>query len=250
MQFMDTRPSTWKELQDFVAMLLNQAGYSATSPCTIDTVRGKVEVDVLVESPDPLVKKIICECKFWSSPVTKEKVHAFRTVVNDSGASIGLLISQNGFQSGAIEAAKLSNVKLVSWSDFLDLIEDKWVIEKLKRIKKKSNPVVEYVNPMHFPFEKLKESDKRRYIDASKKYTPLKNTCWLLSRSDLKNDSVILEECYSITKFSSIVKYLNFLESEIDCAVSLFENITASSGIVIPDERFEKFDGYTFANLY
>ena len=63
MKFTDRCPSTWKELQDDVALLLNQSGYHAISPCTIETVRGRVEVDVLVESPDELIKKIICECK-------------------------------------------------------------------------------------------------------------------------------------------------------------------------------------------
>ena len=117
MKFTDRCPATWKELQDDVALLLNQSGYRAVSPCTIDTVRGKVEVDVLVESPDELVKRIVCECKFWNSSVPKEKVHAFRTVVQDSGASLGLLISQAGFQSGAIEAANLSNVRLMTWNN-------------------------------------------------------------------------------------------------------------------------------------
>ena len=61
MKFIDRCPSTWRELQDDVALLLNQAGYQAVSPRTIETVRGCVEVDVLVESPDELIKKIICE---------------------------------------------------------------------------------------------------------------------------------------------------------------------------------------------
>lgn len=127
MKFTDRCPATWKELQDDVALLLNQSGYRAVSPCTIDTVRGKVEVDVLVESPDELVKRIVCECKFWNSSVPKEKVHAFRTVVQDSGASLGLLISQAGFQSGAIEAANLSNVRLMTWNEFTDgAKKDSW----------------------------------------------------------------------------------------------------------------------------
>lgn len=249
MKFIERCPSTWEELQDYVALLLNQAGYHATSPCTIDTVRGQVEVDVLVESPDALVKKIICECKFWKTAVPKEKVHAFRTVVHDSGAALGLLISRAGFQSGAMEAAKLSNVQLLTWEEFTDLIADKWTIEKLKKIKKRCDRVAEYVNPLHFPFEKLKESDKGRYIVASEKYTDLKMTCWLLTKSALKNDLPFLEKCYSIEKFSSIVEYLNHLEAEVDKAVSVFENITASSGIVIPEECFEKLEAYTFMNL-
>ena len=155
MNFFERCPSTWEELQDYVALLLNQAGYHATSPCTIDTVRGQVEVDVLVEAPDALVKKIICECKFWKTPVPKEKVHAFRTAVHDSGAALGLLISRVGFQSGAIEAARLSNVQLLTWEEFTDLIEDKWIIAELKHLKKYSEPLSVYIDPLDFPYEKL-----------------------------------------------------------------------------------------------
>lgn len=42
--------------------------------------------------------------------VDKRRIN-IRTVVSDSGASLGLLISKSGFQSGAIEAAKYSNIQ-------------------------------------------------------------------------------------------------------------------------------------------
>jgi hypothetical protein len=37
------------------------------------------------------------------------------------------LISRNGFQSGAIEAAKFTNIDLVSWRQFEQLIFDRWI---------------------------------------------------------------------------------------------------------------------------
>ena len=37
--------------------------------------------------------------------------------------------------------------------------------------------------------------------------------------------------------------------SQSPSIVSVFENITASSGIVIPEECFEKLEAYTFMNL-
>lgn len=249
MKFTDRSPATWKELQDDVALFLNQSGYHAISPCTIETVRGKVEVDVFVESPDELVKKIVCECKFWNSPVPKEKVHAFRTVVQDSGASLGLLISQAGFQSGAIEAANLSNVRLVTWKEFTDIIADKWIITRLKRIKRASVPLSEYINPLHFPFEKLKEEDKSRYLQACDKYTPLRFTCWTITKSDLENDMHLSDHWYQISDYSSIESYLNFLLSQIDLAQKEFDEILTNSNIVIPSERFEKLDGYTYMFL-
>lgn len=250
MKFTTKCPSTWKELQDYVSLYLNQAGYQAVSPCTIDTVRGTVEVDVLVESPDELVKKIVCECKFWNSLVPKEKVHAFRTVVHDSGASLGLLISKVGFQSGAIEAAKFSNVKLLTWNDFIDLIADKWIILQLKHIKRDSVPLSEYINPLHFPYENLREEDKDRYLSACEKYTNLRHTCWMISKSNLKNEECLSFQWYHIEKYSCIEDYLNFLSTQVDDALQEFRAILASSNITIPPDRFDKLDGYTYMFLY
>lgn len=249
MKFTDRYPSTWKDLQDDVAFLLNQAGYYAISPCTIETVRGCVEVDVLVESSDELIKKIICECKYWDSSIPKEKVHAFRTVVSDSGAYLGIIISKRGFQSGAIEAAKCSNVQLLTWRQFTDLISDKWILYQLMEIKKKSVPLSEYINPLHFPFEQLKKCDRNRYLVACDEYRTLRRTCWTITKSDLKEDSFPTATWYHGNEYTSIESYLNFLSAQVSIALHEFEEILESSNIQIPLERFEKPEGYIYMFL-
>ena len=85
-------PNTWIELQELTAKYLGEAGYNAITPFQMETARGNVEIDVYVEAPDELVKKIIIECKFWNTAIPKEKIHAFRTVVNDAGAALGKII--------------------------------------------------------------------------------------------------------------------------------------------------------------
>lgn len=122
MIFTHKRPQNWRELQDLTAEFLRGAGYEAITPCIIETVRGEVEVDVLIETPFEFVKTIVCECKCWNTRVTKEKVHAFRSVVYDFGAELGLMISSRGYQSGAERAAKYSNVRLETWEGFLEII--------------------------------------------------------------------------------------------------------------------------------
>lgn len=251
MKFTDRCPSTWKELQDDVALLLNQAGYQAVSPCTIETARGNVEVDVLVESPDELVKKIICECKYWNSPIPKEKVHAFRTVVSDSGAYLGLIISKCGFQSGAIETAKYSNVQLLTWEQLTDLISDKWILCQLRKIKRESVPLSEYTSPLHFPYEQLKKSDIYRYHVACNEFTALRHTCWMITKTDLEEDSFPTSSMwYQCNRYTSIESYLNFLSERVIVALHEFEEILESSNIQIDPERFEKLEGqiYMFLN--
>lgn len=248
MIFTDKIPTTWRDLQNRVAQLLSQAGYTTKTPHTINTARGTVEVDVYIESPDELIKLIICECKFWDTAIPKEKVHAFRTVVNDSGAEVGLLISKNGFQSGAIEAAKYSNIKLITWDDFTEMIKHKWIYHQLKRIKELSAPLSIYTNPLDFPFEELKEDDKSIYSQLCKRYMPLRHTCWLITQQDLLNDTPT-QKLHGIDQAISIENYLDYLTSEINTSLVEFEKVLASSNIKIPETKFEKSDTYLYMFL-
>jgi hypothetical protein len=54
------------------------------------------------------------ECKSWKVPVSKLHVLALREIVADIGADRGILMTERGFQSGAQEAARLTNVELTS----------------------------------------------------------------------------------------------------------------------------------------
>ena len=149
-----------------MAEYLIVAGYRAITPCEIDTVRGKVEVDVCVEAPYDLVKRIICECKYWNTPVPKEKVHAFRTVVHDCGAELGIIISKEGYQSGAIEAAKFSNVRLETWDTFLELVKDKWIDNKLWSVKTMTAKIMNYRDTYEYEAERLTDEEYPRYKDS------------------------------------------------------------------------------------
>jgi restriction system protein len=74
----DATPSDWKELQKFTATILSECGFDAEIEKEIETVRGKVEVDVYAERKAAFESKTICECKYWQSPVPQTVVHAFR----------------------------------------------------------------------------------------------------------------------------------------------------------------------------
>lgn len=61
--------------------------------------------------------KLVVEAKCWKSNVPKEKVLALRSIVDEVGADKGFLISANGFQAGAIEAALKTNIQLVTFDE-------------------------------------------------------------------------------------------------------------------------------------
>lgn len=99
-------PASWEALEDIVAAILTECGMLAKRQVTLDLPRGNVDVDVFAEEKiDGIVHRTICECKFWKANITKEIIHAFRTVMQETGANRGYVISRAGFQSGAHSAA-------------------------------------------------------------------------------------------------------------------------------------------------
>ncbi len=235
-------PNTWIELQELTAKYLGEAGYNAITPFQMETARGNVEIDVYVEAPDELVKKIIIECKFWNTAIPKEKIHAFRTVVNDSGAALGIIISKNGFQSGAIEAAKYSNILLLNWNDFIKIIFDKWLLNKVAKLKTESSPLYLYINEMHFPYEKLNAKERVAYNIASAKYDKLRYTCSRISVNFLKNGGLNQDSFYGLDGFSTYEEYFNFLFGEVFCAKNEFEEILRYSDVKFSKADFEHAD--------
>jgi restriction system protein len=59
----------------------------------------------------------LIECKAWASPVSKEKVLALRSIVDDVGADRGFMMAERGYQRGALEAARFASVMLTSLAD-------------------------------------------------------------------------------------------------------------------------------------
>lgn len=60
---------------------------------------------------------VICECKRYSSPVTREKVVILADKVKSLGAHKGILISTSGYQSGAVQYAEKHGIALLQIYD-------------------------------------------------------------------------------------------------------------------------------------
>ena len=90
-------------------------GLNAVTDVTVKGVRTSHDLDVLVTSHYVGFDITwLVECKHWKTPVNKLHVLALREIVSDVGADRGILLSESGFQSGAIEAANLTNIQVTS----------------------------------------------------------------------------------------------------------------------------------------
>lgn len=205
-------PISWKDLQDKVCKYLNQAGYRAESPKTIAHVRGTAEVDVFVTAKDELLKQFICECKYWETPVPKEKINAFRTVVQDSGSMLGIFISKNGYQKGAKEAAYCTNVLLKDWDGFIELIAEQWLKHRFKHVLRIAYPLGVYTDPLDVPEQIFaKEETAFRYKELQTKYLPAYVSAKALEFGSVQPAPSLTVDDLTFEDFNSYFEYLEIV---------------------------------------
>lgn len=108
----------WQDYQEEAASFFRSLGLDASTDVTVKGARTTHDIDVLVRSHHVGFDITwLVECKHWKNRVSKLHVLALREIVADIGADRGILLSEAGFQSGAIEAAILTNVQVTSLAE-------------------------------------------------------------------------------------------------------------------------------------
>lgn len=118
-------PPEWYQFQEEICDYFNSLGANAKTNVTLNGVRTNHDIDVLVETKF-LGQDIVwvIEAKKWKSKVNKLQVFGLRTIVDEIGADKGFIISENGFQTGAIEASKNTNVLLLTYTQLKQLTKE------------------------------------------------------------------------------------------------------------------------------
>ncbi|MFH6971521.1 restriction endonuclease [Flavobacterium petrolei] len=115
----------WYNFQEDICNYFRSLGATAETNVSIQGVRTTHDIDILVKTKflghDILW---IVEAKKWKSKVNKLQVLGLRTIVEDVGADRGFIISENGFQSGAIDSAKNTNVQLTTYENFKQVTKE------------------------------------------------------------------------------------------------------------------------------
>ena len=115
----------WRQYQEDAAELFRAMGFTATVEADISGARARHKVDVAARLTIAGVTVLwIVECKHWKSAVRKEQVMTLAQIAQDVGADRAFLLSESGFQSGAIAASRHSNITLSSLGDLSEAATD------------------------------------------------------------------------------------------------------------------------------
>jgi restriction system protein len=106
---------SWRDFQEEAAAFFRDLGLEAATDESITGARGAHKVDVAVRTKRIGIPQLwIVECKLWRRRVDKVHVLALGNIVQDVGADRGIMLSESGFQAGAILAAGHANITLTS----------------------------------------------------------------------------------------------------------------------------------------
>lgn len=170
-------PATWRDLQEASAEVLRGCGMEAHTEVVVSTARGDVEVDVVADDlVDVHRARIFVECKNWARRVTRAVANGFRTVVADSGAHIGIILSRRGFQRGAVSAVANTNVRLLTWDQFQALYVDRWYDRAFRvTIDRESEVLADYTEPIN---PRVNRAVQALSGDAAKRYQEIVQRYW------------------------------------------------------------------------
>lgn len=94
----------WKQLQIEVATHFSQHGFDVRENPSVRGARATHEVDVLATSRQgPLAPRFVIECKLWKRRLSKAHILTLKQVIEDVGATMGVIVSEKGLQAGAQE---------------------------------------------------------------------------------------------------------------------------------------------------
>lgn len=153
-------PPTWQQLQEQVNQILLDIGLESEVGKKISTPRGMVEVDVFAIDTKSIDKiQYIIECKNWSSSIPQAVVHAFTTIMHETGGNIGYIISKQGLQSGAVEYTKNTNIQGLTFMEFQEKYFPVWFENYFApSISARADALIQYTEPIN--------SRRVRYIDS------------------------------------------------------------------------------------
>ncbi|WP_306546004.1 restriction endonuclease [Malikia spinosa] len=169
-------PTNWRELQAGVCRIFREIGLNAVAEKKLSTPRGEVEVDVYAVDESSVDKiQYIVECKNWQQAIPQTVVHAFTTVMHETGANLGFIVSQKGLQSGAVAYTDSTNIVGLTYLQLQERYMPVWWDRYFcPHLGDAADVLMDYVEPVNGTRDKkldtMSDEDIDRWRDLVAKY--------------------------------------------------------------------------------
>jgi restriction system protein len=169
-------PNDWRQLQTGVCRLLNEVGLSAELEKKLQTARGEVEIDVKRNKNSVDRIRYLVECKNWSAAIPQTVVHAFTTVMHETGGNVGFIVSREGLQAGGRQYLRNTNIVGLTYLELQERYLERWWAKYFApTVGSAALSLLEYVEPINSLRERMNlelPSEKREEVRRlQKKYT-------------------------------------------------------------------------------
>ena len=207
----------WQKYQEDAAEFFRGLGLSVAVEAYVRGTRGEHEIDVHVKgSLHGIAFNWIIECKAWQTNIPKEKVLILAEIVQDVGADRGFLLSEIGFQSGAVLQAAKRNTTLTSLQDLREAV--------------KSNMNEQVLSQLSWRANRAKAEYWRRHYDEKKYLTePLISPHWFyLDYLSEVFDQATRERYPLVYKFNSAFK-IELVAHSVDELITGVEELVSAA---------------------
>ena len=173
----------WEKYQHQASWLLGELGFTTEVNARLTEANGAANmIDVAARRTVAGVDLLwIIECKYWNKPVDMGAVRDLRTLVLDLGADRGLLMSESGFQSGAIMTAKQKNITLTSLDDLRENADDEILAARFAVAERR---LIELTFRVNEDLRPSADSQLRRMISAFAARLPPEAVAEFAARSE------------------------------------------------------------------
>lgn len=245
-------PNSWQDLELIVAKILKQCGLDTERGKQISTVRGTVNIDVFAKDNNSTPpSEYLVECKYWKNDIPQMIIHSFRTVVSDYGSQHGIIIAKKGFQSGAYETTKNTNIHLLSWNEFLTLFEKRWLENRIRSIHHTAKPLQIYIDPLDVA-DYLNELSKNELLNYQKlceeymKYSIYSNkitfgeivSMSLTHKEQIDNVIKTAQKHFDGYTFNSYTDFFEHIEQKCVEGIHLFEELFKNTNAISHVQRY------------
>ncbi len=118
----------WRDYEQRAFDVFRSTGRHCERGVVLSGARASHQIDVVVHLGVGSGRhRWLVECKQWSRRVGKRELQAFKATIDDVGADHGYLLSEAGFQSGAVRMAQTLNISLCS----LEKLRERFALEQL-----------------------------------------------------------------------------------------------------------------------